>query len=70
MSPPEEQQLGIAKVAAGESRNFPDNGLNLMVEHEVDVRDLNMKEPGTLLVEFIELNPGEWHWDRANSRMI
>ena len=41
-----------------------------MLKHEVDVRNLNVKEPRTLLVEFIELKPGEWHGYRVNSKMI
>ena len=31
-------QFGISRVVAGESRNFPENGLDLMVAHGVEVQ--------------------------------
>ncbi len=56
-------QFGITKVIAGESTNFKDNGLDLMLRHGVEVIDLDLDEMKNLLREFIEHNPQEWHKD-------
>ena len=56
-------QFGITKVIVGESENFQDNGLDLMLRHGIEVIDLDLDEPKELLAEFIERNPSEWYGD-------
>ena len=56
-------QFGITKVVVGESENFRDNGLDLMLRHGVEVIDLDLQEAKDLLEEFIEKNPSEWYGD-------
>ena len=56
-------QFGITKVVVGESENFRDNGLDLMLRHRVEVIDLDFQEAKDLLAEFINRNPSEWHGD-------
>ena len=56
-------QFGITKVVAGESENFRENGLDLMIRHGVEVIDLNLEKPKDLLREFITKHPDEWHGD-------
>ena len=57
-------QFGITKVIVGESTNFKDNGLDLMLRHGVEVidldldLDLDLDGAKNLLREFIEHNPG------------
>ena len=56
-------QFGIAKVVAGESESFEENGLDLMIRHGVEVIDMDMEEPKDLLREFITRHPDEWNGD-------
>ena len=56
-------QFGIAQIIVGESENFQDNGLNLMLRHGVEVIDLDLQEAKVLLVRFIKENPREWYGD-------
>ena len=57
-------QFGIARVVVGESRNFPeDNGLDLLIQHGIEVEDLDLQEPRELLAEFIKKNPEFWKAD-------
>lgn len=56
-------QFGITKVVVGESENFRDNGLDLMLRHGVKVIDLDLQEAKDLLAEFINRNPSEWYGD-------
>ena len=56
-------QFGITKVVVGESENFKENGLDLMLRHGVEVVDLDLDEAKVLLREFIERNPQEWYGD-------
>lgn len=56
-------QFGITKVIVGESENFQDNGLDLMLRHGIEVIDLDLDEAKELLAEFIERNPSEWYGD-------
>ena len=56
-------QFGIRKVVAGESQNFRDNGLDLMLRHGVEVIDMDLPEARDLLGEFIEQHPSEWYGD-------
>ena len=56
-------QFGITKVVVGESENFRDNGLDLMLRHRVEVIDLDFQEAKDLLAEFINRNPSEWYGD-------
>jgi len=55
-------QFGIKKVIAGESRTFP-GAKSFMVEHGVEVIDLDDKECYTLMQEFIRKNPELWNED-------
>ena len=55
-------QFGIKKVIAGESRTFP-GAKSFMVEHGVEVIDLDDKECYTLMQEFIKKNPDLWNED-------
>ena len=56
-------QFGITKVVVGESENFRDNGLDLMLRHGIAVVDLDLDEAKELLSRFIERNPAEWYGD-------
>ena len=56
-------QFGIRKVVVGESENFKENGLDLMLRHEVEVLDLDLVEAKDLLGRFIQENPQEWNGD-------
>ena len=56
-------QFGIAKVVVGESETFKENGLELMLQHGVEVVDLDLDEAKDLLRGFIERNPQEWYGD-------
>ena len=56
-------QFGITKVIVGESESFQDNGLDLMLQHGVEVVDLGLEEAKELLRTFIESNPDEWYGD-------
>jgi cytosine deaminase len=56
-------QFGIRKVVVGESENFRENGLDLMLRHGVEVVDLDLAEAKELMARFIEHNPREWHGD-------
>ena len=54
-------QFGISMVIVGESENFRDNGLDLMLRHGVEVVDLDLDEAKELLARFIETHPAEWY---------
>ena len=56
-------QFGIAKVVVGESDNFQENGLDLMLRHGVEVIDLDLGEAKEILQQFITQNPGTWNRD-------
>ena len=57
-------QFGIARVVVAESRNFPKgNGLDLMLQHGIEVEDLDLQEPRELLAEFIRNYPEVWKAD-------
>lgn len=56
-------QFGIAKVFVGESENFKENGLELMLRHGVEVIDLDLDEAKDLLRNFIQHSPQEWQRD-------
>ena len=57
-------QFGIARVVVGESRNFPKrNGLEILIQHGIEVEDLDLQEPRELLAEFIRNNPEVWKAD-------
>ena len=56
-------QFGITKVVVGESENFRDNGLDLMLRHGIEVVDLNLDEAKELLARFIKTNPQDWYED-------
>ena len=57
-------QFQIARVVVGESRNFPKgNGLELLIQHGIEVEDLDLEEPRELLAEFIRDNPEIWKAD-------
>lgn len=55
-------QFDIKKVVAGESRTFP-GAKSFMMEHGVEVIDLDDKECYTLMQEFIKKNPDLWNED-------
>jgi cytosine deaminase len=55
-------QFGIKKVVAGESRTFP-GAKSFMMEHGVEVIDLDDKECYALMQEFIKKNPDLWNED-------
>jgi creatinine deaminase len=55
-------QFGIKKVVAGESRTFP-GAKSFMVEHGVEVIDLDDKKGYALMQEFIRKNPDLWNED-------
>ena len=55
-------QFGIKKVFAGESRTFP-GAKSFMMEHGVEVIDLDDKECYALMQEFIKKNPDLWNED-------
>ena len=55
-------QFGIKKVMAGESRTFP-GAKSFMVEHGVEVIDLEDKECYALMQKFIKKNPDLWNED-------
>jgi len=55
-------QFGIKKVMAGESRTFP-GAKSFMVEHGVEVIDLDDKECYALMQKFIKKNPDLWNED-------
>jgi len=55
-------QFGIKKVIAGESRTFP-GAKSFMVEHGVEVIDLDDKKCYALMQEFIKKNPDLWNED-------
>ena len=56
-------QFGIARVIVRESESFPENGLDLLLRHGVEVIDLDLDEAKELLAWFIETNPQEWYGD-------
>ena len=56
-------QFGISKVIVAESETFPDNGLDFMLQHGVEIVDLNLDEAKELLAKFIKENPEEWYRD-------
>ena len=56
-------QFGISKVIVAESESFPDNGLDLMLRHGVEVVDLNLADAKELLREFTLRNPSAWYGD-------
>jgi creatinine deaminase len=55
-------QFGIKKVIVGESRTFP-GAKSFMVEHGVEVIDLDDKECYALMQGFIRKNPDLWNED-------
>lgn len=55
-------QFGIKKVVAGESRTFP-GAKEFMIEHGVEVIDVDDKECYALMQEFIKKNPDLWNED-------
>ena len=55
-------QFGIKKVIAGESRTFP-GAKEFMVEHGIEVIDLDNKECYALMQGFIKKNPDLWNED-------
>jgi cytosine deaminase len=55
-------QFGIKKVVAGESRTFP-GAKSFMMEHGVEVIDLDDKECYALMQDFIRKNPDLWNED-------
>ncbi len=55
-------QFGISKVIAGESRTFS-GAESLMIEHGVEVIDLDEEECYTLMQDFIKRNPKLWNED-------
>jgi creatinine deaminase len=55
-------QFGIKKVVAGESRTFP-GAKSFMVEHGIEVIDLDDKECYALMQGFIRTNPDLWNED-------
>ena len=55
-------QFGIKKVVAGESKTFP-GAKSFMVEHGVEVIDLDDKECYALMQGFIKKNPDLWNED-------
>ena len=56
-------QFGITTVIAGESENFKENGLELMLRSGVEVVNLDLEDAKDLLRKFIEENPLQWHRD-------
>ena len=56
-------QFGISRVIVGESENFKEHGLELMLRHGIEVVDLDLAEAKELLARFIETNPQEWYGD-------
>ena len=56
-------QFGIAKVVAGESENFEENGLDLLIRHGVEVIDMDMEEPKDLLRKSNTRHADEWNRD-------
>ena len=54
-------------MIVGESTNFKDNGLNLMLRHGVEVIDLD--EIKNLLREFVEHNTQERHRDISSDAL-
>jgi len=55
-------QFGIKKVVAGESKTFS-GAKSFMIEHGVEVIDLDDKECYALIQEFIRENPDLWNED-------
>ena len=56
-------QFGIARVIAGESENFQENGMGLLTQNGVEVIDLALDEAKDLLRAFITRHPDEWNGD-------
>ena len=55
-------QFGIPKVIAGEAHTFP-GARDFLVEHGVEVIDLNLTECIVMMQEFIVANPRLWNED-------
>jgi len=55
-------QFNIPKVVAGESENFA-GAKEFLIEHGVEVRDLDLPECKKMLLDFIEKNPDLWNED-------
>lgn len=55
-------QFDIRKVIVGESRTFP-GAESFMIEHGVEVIDLDNEECYNLMQDFIKQNPKLWHED-------
>lgn len=55
-------QFGIKKVIVGESENFR-GAKDFMLEHEVEIIDLDLVECKNLMREFIQKCPGLWNED-------
>lgn len=55
-------QFGIKKVIAGESANFS-GAEKLLIEHGVEVVNLDLKECKNIMTEFIDRNPKLWNED-------
>ena len=56
-------QFGITRLIVGESASFKDHGLDLMLQHGVQITDLDLDEAKDLLARFIERNPQDWYGD-------
>lgn len=55
-------QFGIPKVVVGEARSFP-GAAELMLEHGVELIDLDLEEPAALMRDFMEREPALWAED-------
>ncbi|MEI6080507.1 MAG: nucleoside deaminase [bacterium] len=55
-------QFGIKKVIAGENQTF-NGALAFMMQHGVEVVDLDLDECKDMMKEFIEKNPDLWNED-------
>ena len=55
-------QFGIKKVVVGESVTFP-GGPEFMMQHGVEVVNLNLDECVNMMADFIEKNPKLWNED-------
>lgn len=58
-------QFGIPRVVVGESENFQ-GARDLLLEHGVEVVDLNDPVCKEMLKQFIQQNPESWHEDIGN----
>ena len=53
-------QFGIGKVIVAEGRTA-NEGRDIMIQHGVEVIDLDISEPREMLAEFIGTNGNRWH---------